>query len=260
MLRILLILAPLFFVNSCIFLSRSDIIKKDNSEVLSLLSLEVIYDGELEKRNSGFAGFCQVRFRDGNFDNVKFRNEKNSTIYFLKNEPGRTILYDMKCLHHIVPLFYLKSRKVNLSTWGFWAHEGFVNYLGHVTITYRSKGFGPRDLFALGGVTDDEIGKVDVRIEDNIDDAIAFLNHHYPELKNVPITKSLIKDIADIKPDEKPETYKPWVKKILAPQSPPAAEQDSGPYPINPYYTPQQKTEELPYLDPHKNSIVAPAQ
>jgi hypothetical protein len=244
MLRILLILATLFFLNSCILLSRSDILKKDTSEVVSLLSLEVIYDGEVEKRNSGFAGFCQVSFHDGNFDNVKFRNEKNSSIYFLKNEPGRTILYNMKCLRHIVPILYLKNRKVDLSSWGFWAHQGFINYLGHITITYRSSGFGPKDLFALGGISDDGSGKVDVRIEDNIDDAIVFLNHHYPELKNVPITKSLLIDIADIKPETIPEAYKAGMTSpAVIPQPISAAKQVSKPYSINSYYPPFQQSE-----------------
>ena len=252
MLRILLILATLFFLNSCILLSRSDIIKKDTSEVVSLLSLEVIYDGEVEKRNSGFAGFCQVSFHDGNFDNVKFRNEKNSSIYFLKNEPGRTILYNMKCLRHIVPILYLKNRKVDLSSWGFWAHQGFINYLGHITITYRSSGFGPKDLFALGGISDDKFGKVDVRIEDNIDDAIVFLNHHYPELRNVPITKSLLMDISDIKADVKPEAYRAGVERRVAmPQPIPAAQQISNPYNTNPYYAPFQQSEPH-YLNPYK--------
>ena len=244
MLRILLILAPLFLVNSCIFLSRSDIIKKDNSEAVSFFSLEVIYDGEIEKRNSGLAGFCQVSFHDDNFDNVKFRREKNSSIYFLKNKPGRTILYNMRCLRHIVPILYLKNRKVDLSSWGFWAHQGFINYLGHITITYRSSGFGPKDLFALGGITDDGFGKVDVRIEDNIDDAIVFLNHHYPDLRNVPITKSLLIDIADIKPEARPEAYKAGVTSpVTIPQPTSAEKQVLKPYSINSYYEPFQQSE-----------------
>lgn len=258
MLRILLILAPLFLLNSCILLSRSDIINHDESETISLVSLEIIYDGKHETRNHSPSGFCQVRFHDDEFNAVKFRNEEHSPFYFLKTEPGRIILEEMKCMHHVIPLFYLKNRKIDLSEWGFVAHKGFVNYIGHVVITYRPKGFHGLDLFALGGIKTDRSGKFEVRVEDRIDDAVIFLNRNYPELKNVPVTKSLLTDISQIKYNVKPEAYK-----IGAPKPAPAPaptevkkEETVSTYEANPYYTPLPP-QATPYENPYQTQPAA---
>lgn len=245
MFRILLILAPLFLVNSCIFLSRSALIDHDESEAISIFSLEVIYDGKPETRNSGITGFCQVRFQNEEFERVKFRSEKKSKFHFLKNEPGKMTLENMHCMHHVVPLLYLKNRHVDLSMWVFRAHSGFINYAGHITINYRSSGFKAVDLFGLGGVKRDEEGKVDVRVEDRIDDAVSFINQNYPELKNIPFNKSLLKDIVDLKHDEKPENY------TIKPQAPTEAPRAHDP---NIYFDPYRSPQAMaPYYNPYEN-------
>ncbi len=262
MLRILLILTSLFSLSSCIFLSRSDIIKQNNSEAIAIFSLEIIYDGKPEVRNHGIAGFCQVRFHNGEFDSVKFRSEENSKFYFLKDEPGKITLNNLRCMHHVVPLLYLKNRNVDLTNWAFMAHEGFINYVGHITISYRPVGFGPADVFGLGSIQYDEKGKIDVRVEDKIDDTISFLRQNYPELGNIPITKSLLEDIADLKQNKKPEIYNASASFQKSPEplvvqptqlQPPPPLQNTNPYIRHDYDPYQHPGSMMPYYNPYQN-------
>ncbi len=197
------------FSSSCIFLTRSAIINPGDLEAVSLFSIEIIYDGKPEKSDSGFTGNCRLKFHDLEFNNVRYRHEKNSKFFFSKSESPKIYLDTMSCSHNIVPLFYLKNRKIDVSRYGFVTHQNYINYIGHIVINYKPRNFGLADLFGLGGVFFDETGKYTVRIEDRIDDAIKFIKKEYPELASKPITKSLIMDITDIKPNQKPEPYSP---------------------------------------------------
>ncbi|MBU6140597.1 MAG: hypothetical protein KGP29_03445 [Proteobacteria bacterium] len=259
MFKNLLIIAAFFLLNSCIFLSRSDIVKQDESKAIAIFSLEVIYDGKPETRHRGIAGFCQVRFHNNEFEDVKFRSEKNSKFYFLKEAPGKITLNKMNCMHHVVPLLYLKNRSVDLSNWAFMAHPGFINYAGHITVSYRPAGFGARDLFGLGGLRYDLQGRVDVRIEDKIDDAISFMRLNYPELANIPVTKSLLEDIADLKHNKKAEIYNASAQiKQSSPTITPTIQPAPLPQNFNPYlnnsYDPYQHPQSvMPYYNPYQN-------
>lgn len=195
--------------SSCIFLSRSAIINPDNLEAVTLVSIEIIYDGKQEKRDSGFVGHCQLRFHDLEFNSVRYRREKNSKFFFLKSDSPKIYLDTLNCMHNIVPLFYLKNRKIDVSRYAFVTHEDYINYAGHIVINYKPRPFSLIDLFGLGGASFDEKGKFTVRIEDRIDDAIRFIEKEYPELASKPINKALIQDIADIKPNQKPNPYTP---------------------------------------------------
>jgi hypothetical protein len=160
-------------------------------------------------------------------------------------------------MHQIVPLLYTKNRKIDLTYFAFWAHPGYVNYLGHVVINYKSSGLTTADLFGLGGLGNDSAGKIEVRVEDRTEDALIFLSKNYPELKNIPLTKSFLDDISKIKPDTKPEAYS--AKKDLTPikanettQVTTAAinpETQSS----NPYYVPQDQSVAAGYYNPYEN-------
>ncbi len=262
--RNFLILSSLLSLCSCIFLSRSSIINHNpEEEVISVFSLEIIYDGKVEKKHSGLSGFCQLRFHDDEIEPIKFRREGDSKFYILKSQSGKTMADSLNCAHYVIPLFYLKHRRVDLTYWAFWAHPGYVNYLGHIVINYKPSDFGTRDLFALGGLKYDTGGKLDVRVEDRVEEASAFLRRNYPELKNIPLAKSFFDDVLNIKPDKKPEAYDPNAAPTIPASNNQPKTTDTQtkiqPASTNPYYTPYQPTSSSSYYNPyeHKDSISA---
>lgn len=224
------------------------------------MSLEIIYDGESEKRSSGIGGFCRIFFHDYDVDLLKFRHEENSSFYIIKGETGKMMADHLSCMHHVVPFLHMKNRKFDLTYLAFWAHPGYINYLGHVTINYKPSGFEVLDLFALGGLKYDNDGKLDFRVEDRADDAVKFLSKNYPELKNIPLTKSFLDDVSKIKPDNKPEAYSltknlapPKIndstsQPVSAPDTPTTSATESS----NPYYTPSQDSQGITYRNPYE--------
>lgn len=217
------------------------------------MSLEIIYDGEPEKRDHGIAGFCQMLFHDSEINLVKFRHEKDSSFYMLKSEPGEIVADRLNCMHHIIPLLYLKHRRIDLTYWAYWAHPGHINYLGHVTINYKPAEFGPRDLIALGGLKYDRVGKVDVRVEDRAEEAVSFLAKNYPELKNMPLAKSFLEDISKIKPNSAPEIYSPSPTPVSATTTTTPNPATPSPQNANPYYTPYQAPQGTTYYNPYEH-------
>lgn len=267
MLRNFFIFTALFFLTSCIFLSRSDLVNFNNKdETISVISVKIIYEGKPENRDHGIMGFCQLRFHDDNIEPIKFRHEEGTSYYVLKSESGKIMADQLSCLHHIIPIFYLKHRRFDLTNWAFWAHRNYINYLGHITITYKPSGFGLHDVFGLGGTKYDDNGKLEIRSEDRIDDAISFINSNYPEFKGIPFTKSFLDDIAKINPATKPETYVPGAVKAVEVTKPvetvaPAATKPEPTKP-NPYYTPYQ-SETTPYINPYQKPVqplIAPVE
>lgn len=227
------------------------------------MSLEINYDETLETRRDGIFGFCRIFFHDYELDLLKSRYEKNYSqgknysFHVIKSEPGKMMADNLSCMHQIIPLLYVKNRKIDLTYFAFWAHPGYVNYLGHIVINYKPSGFATADLFALGGLKNDGAGKIDVRVEDRVEDALIFLSKNYPELKNIPLTKSFLDDISKIKPSTKPEAYSP--KKDLPPVAvsevaPPAtAAINSSAQNSNPYYMPKDESLTANYYNPYEN-------
>lgn len=251
-----LIISSLLSLCSCIFLSRSSIVNHDREEeVISVFSLEIIYDGKIEKKHSGLSGFCQFRFHDEEIEPIKFRREDDSKFYLLKSHSGKTMADSLNCAHYIIPLFYLKHRRVDMTYWAFWAHQGYVNYLGHIVINYKPSDFGARDLFALGGLKYDNSGKITVRVEDRVEEASSFIRRNYPELKNIPLTKSFLDDVSNIKSNTKPEAYDPNAVQAIPTASNilPKATETQTTISNNPYYTPYQPTSDSSYYNPYEN-------
>jgi hypothetical protein len=246
----ILVFISLFFLSSCLSLSRSSIIKHNREEeAISIISVKIIFDGKLEAKDRGINGFCRLSFHDDNVDPVKFRREegRDSTIYLIKSDPGKIMADSLHCVDH------LKNRHFDMTEWAFWAHPKHINYLGHITITYTSSDFGIGDIFALGGLMNDSSGKVDVRVEDRSDEVADFLEKNYPELKNVPIAKSFLDDITKIVPGAKPVIYQPGAPiATAAPTSTQTTNQNSAKEISNPYYMAPNQQNFL-YYDPYKN-------
>lgn len=242
--RNLIIFILSFFLCSC-SLTRSSIVNSDpTNDAIAILSIKFVYNGQSEPID----GKCYIRFRDEDAEPLKVRHEKNSSIYIIKSERGRIIAESVRCSHY-------ELRNFDISEWIYFAHPGFINYAGHVTIDYRASEFTARDVFGLGGLQNDSKGKVEIRVEDRIEDIVDFIDQHYPELKNRPITKSFFDDVLKINPANKPEAYNPSPPKTAeAPKatSQPAIE-NSANQSSNPYYTPYQQTNTAPYLNPYNN-------
>lgn len=255
MIRFALILFALFLLTSCSSLRRSDVVNKDKSEVFSLISLKIIYDGKQEDESQGSSKLCKVGFRDGDFNEIETYHEKDTNFYLIKHEPGKITLTTLKCLENVIPIFYVKSRKVNLYDWGFWSHPNYLNYIGNVTIKYRPKGFRPIDLFALGGVWFDSTGLLEVKVEDKIDDVVKFIKHSYPELKTIPIARNLLTDPGRIQPEKKVEPYllKSSQKKVKnrSLTTPPIDKQSPFNYRPSIYYRPPPYSAKVPYSNPY---------
>jgi len=254
--RNLLVFSSLFFLISCASLSRSSVINHNQKdEVISIVSVEIIYDGEPEPSSGGIGGFCRLLFHDHYEVNLlKFRHEKNSAFYVIKSEPGKMLVDSLVCKHPAIPLIPSKNRKIDLTHFAFWAAPGYVNYLGHIVINYKPSEFNFLDLFGLGGLKADGEGKFDVRIEDRVDDAVNFLSKNYPELKNISLTKSFIEDISSLKPNTKPEAYSPTKNSAPPPKvSEPISTTTNSPESSNPYYTPQQNSPAVTYFNPYEN-------
>ncbi|MBM3579705.1 MAG: hypothetical protein FJX34_02905 [Alphaproteobacteria bacterium] len=196
---------------------------KEEFKTYSLISVKIIYDGE-EKKNEA----CKISLRDTEFNNVKFRHEKNSEFFLVESKPGKITLNYMRCG------LILKINSVNLNDWGFFAHPDFVNYLGHVTIIYQP----------------DSNENLEIKITDKIDEASHFLSKNHPELKNIPLGKSLLVDVAKVKPSDKP---KPYSATTPTPPSPPANPVATTTETPNPYYTPPTPSATVPYRNPYKN-------
>lgn len=200
---------------------------KEEFKTYSLISLKIIYDGKEERGEA-----CKVSLRDAEFSNVKFRHEKNSEFFLVESEPGKITLNRMRCG------LILKINSVNLNDWGFFAHPDFVNYLGHVTIIYRP---GSNE-------------NLEIKITDKIDEAAQFLGKNHPELKNIPLGKSLLVDVAKVKPGDKPQPYSATTTTpALPPAAPPAAPAATTTEAPNPYYTPPTPSATAPYRNPYKD-------
>lgn len=249
---------------SCIFLSKSQVAKKNDQEAISIVAVKILYNGKVETKNHGMLGFCQLRFKDENDDSVKFRNDEHYEFYMLKSASGRVMLESMRCMHHIIPLIYLKYREVDFTDFAFQARGGFINYVGHITINYRPKGFRLIDLLGLGGLKADETGKIEVKVEDRIDGVITFLNLYYPELRALPLTKSILTDPTNLKPNIKPEAYQPApvfsppMNNNIAPMPAPIPNAPAQAPNYAPYYSQYPGLSLTPYYDPYKNQAPRP--
>lgn len=190
-------LSILFCLCSCIYLSRSSIVKHDVSEVISVLEVKIFNNKKLQTSSKGLGNNCYLRFLDENFNRVKLRNKENVFFYILKSKPGTVRFYKMKCQEHIVPLLNLRIRTVNLDNWVFNAKPGFINYAGSITIDYDPQKFMIPDLFGFGGFNVDSQGIVKLKVEDRITELQDFLRKTYPEFSHYRIIRSFVHDSAD---------------------------------------------------------------
>ena len=187
----------LISLSSCIYLNRSQIVNKKNSKVLSIVSISVIYDGEEEKRDNGFLGFCSVRFRDDSGNKVKFLKDNN--FFILESEADRIWLYNMRCAHQKIPIILSKIRIVNFEDFGFIANDNVINYVGHIKINYKPSGFKLSDFFGISALVTDDSARVNIEVEDKFNEAKNYINNKFPELRNKTLVKSLLTDPVNFK-------------------------------------------------------------
>jgi len=264
-LKILSALALLLITNSCIFLSKSAIINADPDEAISIVGVRIINDGKLQTSNTGPFSFCQVRFVDEQFEDIKFRNGGSIRFYILKSNPGKVTLDTMTCMDHKIPLIYLKHRHVRFADYEdmiFKAQSGVINYAGDIEIDYTPWGFRMIDLLALGGNKFDTKGTIKIKVEDRMEEARAYLLEYYPELlQKYQLVKSAIGDLT-----KKPASSTPAAP--AAPAAAPAASNSAptvAPTPTNSpptqnYYSPgYYSSQPAPQHTPNHNQYYAPS-
>lgn len=195
--KFLWVIFILINLSSCIYLNRSQIINKKNSKVLSIVSIDVVYDGKEEKNDNGFLGFCSVRFKDDSGNKVKFLKDNN--FFILESEPDRIWLHNMRCAHQKIPIILSRIRIVNFEDFGFIANGNVINYVGHVKINYKPSGFKLSDFFGISVFAKDDSNRVNIEVEDRFYDAKNYINSKFPELRNKTFVKSLLTDPINFK-------------------------------------------------------------
>jgi len=183
----------------------SDLSIFDKNKVFSIISVNYFYKNQPLFKNSKIK--CEIEFHDDYKQKVISKIDENSNYIILASNPGKVFLENIKCSRHSIPLIYGASRYKRIEDMGFLAHQGFVNYVGELNIYYYPALFKFFDIFNLSKLSNDNKGTIDIKINDNIFDALNFINLRFKNIYHLKLTKSLLDDSHNLKPNDSPEAY-----------------------------------------------------
>jgi len=177
----------------------------DKNKVFSVISVNYFYKNQTLFKNSKIK--CEIEFYDDYKQKVISKIDENSNYIILASNPGKIFLENIKCSRHSIPLIYGASRFKTVDNMGFVAHQGFVNYVGELNLYYYPTLFKFLDIFNLSKLSNDISGTLDIKVNDNIFDALNFINSRFRNIYHLKLTKSLLEDSHNLKPNDVPEIY-----------------------------------------------------
>lgn len=177
----------------------------DKDKVLSIISVNYFYNKQPLQKNSKIT--CELNFYDDYKQKVITKIDKNSNYVILVSNPGKIFLDNIKCSRHSIPLIFGTSRLKIIDDMGFIAHGGFVNYVGELNLNYFPSFFKILDIFNLSNFLNDRNGTLEIKVRDNIFDALNFINSQFSNIYHLKITKSILEDTHNLKPNNTPELY-----------------------------------------------------
>ena len=183
----------------------SDLSIFDKNKVFSIISVNYFYKNQPLFKNSKIK--CEIEFYDDYKQKVISKIDENSSYIILASSPGKVFLENIKCSRHSIPLIYGASRYKIVDDMGFLAHQGFVNYVGALNLYYYPTLFKFLDIFNLSKLSNDTSGTLDIKVNDNIFDALNFINSRFTDIYHLKLTKSLLEDRINLKPNDTPEVY-----------------------------------------------------
>jgi hypothetical protein len=183
----------------------SDLSIFDKNKVFSIISVNYFYKNQPLFKNSKIK--CEIEFYDDYKQKVISKIDENSNYIILASNTGKVFLENIKCSRHSIPLIYGASRFKTFDNMGFIAHQGFVNYVGELNIYYNPALFKFLDIFNLSKLSNDIKGSLDIKVNDNIFEALNFINFRFRNIYHLKLTKSLLEDDRNLKPNETPEAY-----------------------------------------------------
>lgn len=183
----------------------SDLSIFDKNKVFSIISVNYFYKNQPLFKKSKIK--CEIEFYDDYKQKVISKIDENSNYIILASGPGKVFLENIKCSRHSIPLIYGASRFKTVDNMGFVAHQGFVNYVGELNLYYYPTLFKFLDIFNLSKLSNDASGTLDIKVNDNIFDALNFINSRFTNIYHLKLTKSLLEDSHNLKPNDIPEAY-----------------------------------------------------
>jgi hypothetical protein len=183
----------------------SDLAIFDKNKVFSIISVNYFYKKQPLLKNSKIQ--CELNFYDDYKEKVISKIDENSNYIILLSNPGKVYLESIKCSRHSIPLIYGASRFKLIDDMGFVAHQGFVNYVGELNFYYYPSFFKILDIFNLSSFSNDASGLLQTDVIDNIFDAMNFINSRFTNIYHLKLTKSLLMDSHNLKPNDSPEEY-----------------------------------------------------
>lgn len=198
--RFLVTILLLLCLSSCVLTKRqrpgfSDL------QTFSIVKIKVLIDGRSNKNV-----YCNVVFMDESSNVAKVIMRDNSSgFYILSSESGRLRLESMMCTDR--NSIYPKYRFIEFNHLVSYVRPNLVNYIGDLSIDYSPKKFNALDLILLGWVESDKKGVIKVKISDNIYGAIDAVAEDYTDLIDHKFTKSILGDVAKIRPNDRPDLY-----------------------------------------------------
>ena len=183
----------------------SDLSIFDKNKVFSIISVNYFYNNQPLFKNSKIK--CEIEFYDDYKQKVISKIDENSNYIILASNPGKVFLDNIKCSRHSIPLIYGASRFKIVDDMGFLAHQGYVNYVGELNLYYYPTLFKFLDIFNLSRLSNDDSGTLKIKVNDNIFEALNFINSRFKNIYHLKLTKSLLEDRHNLKPNDAPEIY-----------------------------------------------------
>ena len=177
----------------------------DKNKVFSIISVNYFYNNQPLFKNSKIK--CELEFYDDYKQKVISKIDENSNYIILASNPGKVFLENIKCSSHSIPLIYGASRYKIVDDMGFLAHQGYVNYIGELNLYYYPTLFKILDIFNLSKLSNDNNGSLDIKVYNNIFEALNFINSRFKNIYHLKLTKSLLEDRHNLKPNDPPVVY-----------------------------------------------------
>lgn len=177
----------------------------NNDKSISVLKINYIYNDKPLTLKDYVE--CEPDFIDDYKIKVKKIIDKKNNYIILQSNVGKVYLESIKCYGHKIPLIYGAQRKKFIDDYGFVAYKDSLNYIGDVTINFKSSLFKITDLLNLSGFINDKKGEILVNVDDKILNCLDYIDKNFNDIYQLKLVKSLLIDPLKLKPNDKPKIY-----------------------------------------------------
>lgn len=205
----------------------------NNDKSIAIFTVNYIYDNKPLLPND--FSVCELNFIDDYKIKTKQLIDKKTNYVILQSNIGKVYLESIKCYGHKIPLIYGAQRKKFIDDFGFVAFKDSLNYVGDLTINFKSSPFKITDLLNLSGSINDKKGEISINVADKILNCLDYIDKNFRDIYQLKLVKSLLTDPLKLRPNDKPKIYNlemineeiqrvqnPPALPIPAPQNPPS--------------------------------------